>query len=74
MNVHKKRWCIVDFVRNFIKERNYAPAIEEIRKGLGISSTSVVKYHLKALMEEVIIKRQPDTTRETDVSEVARSG
>ncbi len=74
MNVYKTHWCIADFVRNFIRERHYAPTIEEIRKGLGISSTSVVKFHLKALMEDGIIGRQPDTTREMNVSEVSRRG
>ena len=72
MKIYTTRWRIVEFIRNFIEQRSYAPTIEEIRKGLDISSKSVVNYHLKALEEEGIIDRVPEVARAMDISGVGK--
>lgn len=72
MKIYTTRWRIVEFIRNFIEQRSYAPTIEEIRKGLDISSKSVVKYHLKALEEEGVIDRVPEVARAMDISGVGK--
>ena len=41
----------------------YAPTLEEIRIGMGLSSKSVVAYHLTALEEEGYIWREPGKVR-----------
>jgi len=72
MKIYTTRWRIVEFIRNFVDQKGYAPTIEEIRKGLDISSKSVVEYHLKALEREGIITRDADVARSIDVSGVGK--
>jgi len=72
MKVYTTRWRILEFIRNFVEERGYPPTVAEIRKGLDISSNSVVKYHLDALEEEGIINRTPDIARAMRVSGVGK--
>jgi len=72
MKIYTTRWRIVEFIRNFVEERGYAPTIGEIQKALGISSKSVVKYHLSALEEEGLITREPEVARGIEVSGVGR--
>ena len=61
------RQRIVDFMRDFIERKGYAPTIGEIQKGLGLSSKSLVAYHLDALEEEGVIQREPETARGIDI-------
>jgi repressor LexA len=72
MKVYTTRWQIFDFVRKFVEEKDYAPTIGEIQKALGISSTSVVDYHLRALDEEGLITREPEVSRGIHVSGIGR--
>jgi len=72
MKIYTTRWRIVEFIRNFVEQRGYAPTIAEIRKGLDISSNSVVKYHLDVLEEEGIIDRVPEVARAMDISGVGK--
>jgi repressor LexA len=50
-----------------MQEKGYAPTYTDIQKGLGISSQAVVDYHLKALEEEGLIKRERDIARSIEV-------
>ena len=44
---------ILDFVRSFmLKNHGHSPTYREIQNELGLSSPSVVNYHLKKLEEE----------------------
>jgi repressor LexA len=72
MKIYTTRWRIVEFLRNFVEQKGYAPTLGEIQAALGISSKSVVNYHLKALQEEGIITREPDIARGIQVSGVGR--
>jgi len=72
MKIYTTRWRVVEFIRNFVEQKGYAPTIEEIRKGLDISSKSVVEYHLKALEREGVITRDADVARSIDVSGVGK--
>ena len=72
MKIYTTRWRIVEFIRNFVEQKGYAPTIEEIRKGLDISSKSVVEYHLKALEREGVITRDAEVARSIDVSGVGK--
>lgn len=51
------------FVRDFLAERGYAPSYLEIGRACGISTTSVVAYHLGKLERKGIIKRSPGVAR-----------
>ena len=72
MRVSDTRRRIVDFIRNFVDEKGYAPTMDEIRGALQLSSKSLVEYHLKALKEEGIINRVPELARAMEVSGVGK--
>lgn len=72
METFTTRWRIIQFIRNFVQQKGYAPTIGEIQRSLNISSKSVVRYHLKALEEEGLINREPQVTRGIDVLGVGK--
>jgi repressor LexA len=57
------REIILDFIRDFIEERGYAPTVRDILKGCSISSTAVVQHHLNILEREGHIHRDPEIFR-----------
>ncbi|MFQ6122583.1 MAG: transcriptional repressor LexA, partial [Dehalococcoidales bacterium] len=58
-----KQQRIIDFIHRFLADRGYPPTVRDIVSGCGISSTSVVDYHLKALEKEGYIRRHPEVSR-----------
>lgn len=54
---------ILECIRDFIQERGYPPTVRDIARELGISSTSVVDYHLKRLEQARWIERDPRSSR-----------
>ena len=58
-----KQQRIIDFTRSFILKRGYPPTVRDIVSGCGISSTSVVAYHLEALRKGGYIRRHPEVSR-----------
>ena len=57
------RTQILKFLQDLIEDRGYPPTIRDIQSGCGISSTSVVQHHLKALELDGIIRRDPEVSR-----------
>jgi len=70
--VSDTRQRIVEFIRNFVEQRGYAPTMGEIQTSLNIRSKSLVEYHLKALEGEGAIRREPETARGIDISGVGK--
>ncbi len=58
-----KQQNIIDFIRHFLADRRYPPAIRDIMTGCGISSTSVVDYNLDILEERGYIRRHREVSR-----------
>ena len=58
-----KQQNILDFLRRFIRDKNYPPSIRDIQEECGISSTSVVDYNLKALERMGHIHRDREVSR-----------
>ncbi|MEE9400273.1 MAG: transcriptional repressor LexA [Dehalococcoidales bacterium] len=58
-----KQQRIIDFIHRFAADRGYPPTIRDIQSGCGISSTSVVDYHLNILEKEGYIRRHPEVSR-----------
>ena len=54
---------ILDFVKRYIAEHGYPPAMRNIRDGCGISSTSVVLYNLDRLQHKGFIHRDLENAR-----------
>jgi SOS-response transcriptional repressor LexA len=50
---------ILECIRDFIQERGYPPTVRDIARELGISSTSVVDYHLKRLEQAGVDRTGP---------------
>ena len=64
-----KQQDILDFIRQFLEERGYPPTIRDIVAGCGISSTSVVDYHLSILEREGHIRRHPEISRGIELTD-----
>lgn len=54
---------ILAFVERYTGEHSYPPSIREIGQAVGISSTSVVDYNLRALEREGMIRRDREVSR-----------
>jgi len=67
-----KQRNIINFIRRYIEDRNYPPALRDIVAGCGISSTSVVDYNLRILETEGYIRRHPDISRGIELLEGRR--
>ena len=53
---------ILEFIRRFIRQKDYPPSIRDIQLGCAISSTSVVDYNLKALERLGYIRRDREVS------------
>jgi repressor LexA len=58
-----KQQAILTFIEDFISKHHYPPTYEEIRVGLGLSTKSLVDYHLNALEAAGHIRRDRLTPR-----------
>lgn len=72
MSASDKQNRILKFIKEFIDDRGYAPTIAEIQRACGISSKSVVEYHLKALEREGHIKRDAEISRAIEIIGMGR--
>ena len=54
---------ILVYIRDYLEERGYPPSIREIGDRVGISSTSVVDYNLRALERDGYIRRDREVSR-----------
>lgn len=54
---------ILSFIGHYMSENDVPPTIREIQKGAGISSTSMVSYHLKALERAHLLNRYERRSR-----------
>ena len=62
-----KRQRLIDFIHRFLVDNGYPPTIRDIQNGCGISSTSVVDYHLTILEKEGYIRRHPEVSRGIEI-------
>lgn len=54
---------IVEFIRDTLADRGYAPSIREIGDAVGLTSSSSVVHQLDALAEKGVIRRDPNRPR-----------
>ena len=67
-----KQSQIIEFIRDFIDEKDYPPSIRDIQFGCGISSTSVVDYNLRRLEEKGLLRRDREVSRGIELLEGRR--
>jgi repressor LexA len=58
-----RQLAVLSFIETFIASNRYPPTYEEIRRGLGLSTKSLVNHHLNALEEAGVIERDRLTSR-----------
>ena len=54
---------ILEVIRAFMAERGYPPSVREIGERVGLSSSSTIHAHLKALERRGLIRRDPTKPR-----------
>lgn len=54
----------LDFLRNFMADRGYAPSLKEISEHIGVKSLSTAHFHLERLTDKGFIKRGADGSLE----------
>ncbi|MFA6475543.1 MAG: transcriptional repressor LexA [Patescibacteria group bacterium] len=64
----KKKKQILDFIQSFQTSKGYYPTLEEIRKKLGLRSSSTVHQHLSELEDMGMIERNYGKARDIKVS------
>ena len=69
-----KQSQIMEFIRDFIDEKDYPPSIRDIQFGCGISSTSVVDYNLRRLEEKGLLRRDREVSRGIELLDGTRRG
>lgn len=67
---NQTRENILNYIRIFYNEHDYAPTVRDILKGCGISSTAVVQHHLDMLQREGRIQRDPEIFRSIRLPEI----
>ena len=61
--ISAKQQQILDYIRNYIREQGFPPAVRDICKGVGLRSPSSVHGHLQTLQRLGYIERRDGKTR-----------
>ncbi len=67
------RQKILDFISVFRQEKGYSPTVKEIAQNCGITSSSVVQYHLDLLESAGLIRRERNKSRSISPAEETRT-
>jgi len=62
-DLSRRQRDILGYIEQFLEDNDYPPTIRDIQSDLGISSTSVVDYNLKALETRGLIRRNSKISR-----------
>jgi len=65
---NKKRKKILDYLKNFIKEKGYPPSFEEIRKHFRFASKSTVHHHIEILKKEGYLNKLDNQARTKEIT------
>ena len=65
---------ILDYLKEFIDERGYAPSLEEIGARFGLSSLATVHKHLMNLQEKGFIRRSWNRSRSVELVQTRAGG
>ncbi|WP_328689984.1 winged helix DNA-binding protein [Streptomyces phaeochromogenes] len=58
-----RQWKVLNFIRETMRHRGYAPSLREICAAVGLASTSSAAYQLKQLAEKGLLARDPGRPR-----------
>ena len=63
----KRQKQVLDFIKRYITNNDYAPSLEEIKKHLRLSSVSTAHYHVQALKNMGYLQKEDNQPRALDV-------
>lgn len=64
----ERRQRILQFIQQYVEAHGRPPTIREIQLGLGISSTSIVDHHMRALERAGLVRRERGISRGISVA------
>ncbi len=67
MYLTKRQREVLDFIEGFINENGYSPSLEEIGKGMNLSSLATVHKHLSNLEAKGFMKRLANRSRSIEL-------
>ncbi|MCX7012703.1 MAG: transcriptional repressor LexA, partial [Candidatus Sumerlaeota bacterium] len=70
MYLTKRQKQVLDYIESFIREHGYSPSLEEIGKGLKLSSLATVHKHLTNLQIKGVMRRLPNRSRSIELESV----
>ena len=59
---------VLDFIEKFMEENSYPPSVRDMCKGLNISSTATIVYHLRKLEKQGKLSREKQKNRAIEIS------
>jgi repressor LexA len=60
---------IYEFVRSFLDREGYAPSLEEIAAGFGLSSVATVHKHIQNLVDKGLLRKAWNRSRSLELVE-----
>lgn len=67
--LRKRQRDVLDFVKNYIQENDYAPSLEDIRMHFKFASVSTSHFHIHKLQEAGYLDKENNKSRTLDVIE-----
>ncbi len=61
--LHSQQRLIFDFIKTFMQQHSYGPTLREIMAEIAITSTSVVHYHVRRLVEAGFLEKAHGISR-----------
>jgi len=66
--LRKKQKQILNYIKKIIKEKDYAPSFEEIRRHFKLASRSTVHYHIESLREKGFLNKIENQPRSIELN------
>ena len=63
LKLSKRQFEILEFINQYISSNGYPPTIREIGRGVNLSSSSTIHFHLNKLEKLKYIERESGKTR-----------
>ena len=64
----KRQKQILDYITKYIKENDYAPSLEEMKKYFKLSSVSTIHQHIEAIREKGYLKKIENQPRSIELN------
>lgn len=71
MELTRREAQILEYIKEHVREKGYPPAVREIGRAVGLSSTSTVHSYLRRLEQKGYLRRDPTLPRALVVTEEA---